>query len=375
MANRLSFSSCKTFTDCPKSYELHYIRRLRAQVQSAALLFGTAIDRASTAIFKPEEGGKTAEQIFTYYWNFQEINGKNTSLSRYTEIAYPDSDFDFDLITDSDRLMLKDEHQVEDVKGEMKKILDWKKDAGYAALPTEQKQFINHCFWCCLKTKGLLMLKAIRTKIMPSITEVLSCQEQIKIENEDGDIIIGFIDLIARVKGYDKPVVLDLKTSKLTYSDNSNEVSPQLASYLNAISDKYESTRYVGFLVLSKTVIKNKTKICTVCGYDGSEGSHKTCPNEVKADTKKGTARCNGEWAVTMNPEVAVQIIISALPEQTELIVMQNYDYVNESIKTGNFPRNFNSCIKTYGKCQFYNLCYENKRDGLIKLEEKKNEG
>jgi hypothetical protein len=380
MANRLSFSSAKMMMDCGKSYEYHYIKRIRPTTIGAALIFGTAVDRAATVIFQPEDSKKTAEQVFEYFWQWQEINGKNVYLPKCIDVVYPESDFDVELLSRDAIQLLKDEYKVNDIKDEISKLLTWKKEHGWAALPTEQKVLVNHTMWLIYKLKGLLMLKAIRTKIMPQIEKVLATQLPTKIENEIGDSVTGFIDLIAMVKGYPTPVILDLKTSKMIYADSSNEVSPQLASYLNSVGEQF-GTRLVGFLVLNKTVAKNKIKICSVCGFDGSGSNHKNCPNEVKGTktNKKGevvecTVRCSGEWNITLDPEIYTQIIISELPQQTEDIVIQNYDHVNEMIKQNSFSRNFSSCTKPWGRCVYWKLCYEASKEGLIKLEERKSE-
>jgi glutathionyl-hydroquinone reductase len=63
--------------------------------------------------------------------------------------------------------------------------------------------------------------------------------------------------------------------------------------------------------------------------------------------------------------------VIDLIPEKTEQIVLENFDYINASIKNGVYHRNFSSCVKPYGKCTFYNLCYKDSMDGLVKLEEK----
>jgi hypothetical protein len=116
-----------------------------------------------------------------------------------------------------------------------------------------------------------------------------------------------------------------------------------------------------GYLVFRKGIIKNKVKKCGKCGYDGSGARHKTCNN------LNSIVRCNGDWVETFSPEVEIQIIRDKIPEQTENIVLENVDAVNKAISAGVFVRNFDSCVKPWGKCAYYNLCYKNDDSDLEK--------
>lgn len=370
--NRLSHSAATRFMDCAKSYEYHYIERLRPVKQSAALLFGSAVDYAFGAMLSPKD--KTPEDIFSYFWRFQDVNGKNTFLTTCTEIVYSNSDFDMDLVSDSDIVKIlefndiKEEHTRDSFISLVDELYKRKDYFGFDHISLADKKLLNMVNWYSLHKKGLLMVDALRTKIMPKIKKVHGVQEAIKLENTDGDSVIGFVDLI--VDWEDKGlVVLDLKTSTRRYDKDSVLVSPQLSLYVHALSDKFK-TRQAGYIVLYKQVNKNKTKICSICGNDGSGKRHQTCDAEI--DGK----RCNGKWNEKINPEIQVEVIINEIPERTEEIVLQNIDMVNESIKTSTFPRNFGSCIKFGGAviCPYWDLCYHGKTDSLVVLEPKKDE-
>jgi glutathionyl-hydroquinone reductase len=56
--------------------------------------------------------------------------------------------------------------------------------------------------------------------------------------------------------------------------------------------------------------------------------------------------RCNGEWNSKLDPRIHVQVVIDLIPEKTEQIVLENFDYINASIKNGVYHRNFSSCVK-----------------------------
>lgn len=370
--NKLSHSAASRYQDCPKSYEYHYIHRIRSKVQSAALLFGTAVDRGIGKILEPSGSHATeAKDAFEYAWRFQEVNGKNTYLPKCIDIAYANSDFDVELLLPEDwdklradygHLMGADETPQQVVDG----IYERKESVGFERLPEIERTILNHANWLCLRRKGLYMLKAVETQVLPNITEVLGTQVYVTLENSAGDKVIGYADLVCRWRGYDKPVVIDFKTSSREYAKDSVLTSPQLTLYVHSLYEQYQ-TRLAGFVVLSKHLRKNRTKICSVCGNDGTGKRHKTCDNEITG--AHGRARCNGAWNETLAPEALVDVIISEIPERTEDIVLQNLDDINTMLKQGMFTRNFSSCIKPWGRCPYFDKCYKDSDEGLIQLE------
>lgn len=362
--NKLSHSASNLYQDCPKKYELHYKKRLRSKTQSAALFFGTAIDKSVGAMFINDDYIK----VFNDTWENQELNGKSIFLYNSTEIVYANSDWDEELLTKENWEYLGVDSQYID------NIYKLKEEKGFDGLELEHKWLLNKANWFCLKQKGLIMLECVKKHILPNISEVLSLQEKISLENSDKDAITGYIDLVCKWKNSDKPVIFDFKTATRQYENDAVTKSPQLALYTHALSKKY-NTNTAGFIVLHKTIKKNRTKICGSCGFDGSGARHKTCPNEMPSISKslmQKAFRCNGEWIETINPEATFQILIDEIPAQIQNLIVENMDTINESIKTGIFSRNLNSCIKPYGKCQYYNLCWKGKDNELIELGDKK---
>lgn len=362
MKNKLSHSAVSKFQSCPKAYQYHYIDKLRPLFQSAALLFGTAVDAAITTMMKG--GDKKPEDVFAYFWRFQTVNGVDTYLPTYTQIVYANSDYDKELLTDEDISKLREKYEIEP-PSMLDRIYAKKEEVGFKGLEEWEKEFFNHANWLCLYRKGLLMIKAVREKVLPNVVEVLGTQEYVKLENDSGDMVVGYADLVCKWKGREKPVVLDFKTSSIEYKTDSVLSSPQLTLYVHALHDKF-NTRSAGFVVLQKQVKKNKTKRCSRCEKDGTGQRHKTCDAIIDKE------RCNGEWIVALDPEVYVQIIIDEIPEQTENIVLENYDYINQCIKTEIFPRNFGSCIMPWGRCAYYDKCYKDTNEGLVDMKEKK---
>jgi hypothetical protein len=362
--NRLSHSAATKFQQCPRAYKFHYIDRLRPKIQSAALLFGSAVDAACGALLKNE--GKDPVRIFTYMWNFSDINSERTYLPTCTRIAYSKSDFDIELISAKHREKLA-ELYTSDWEADLNLILEkQKKKVAFKFWSLEEKTLYNHACHCVLHAKGLLMIEAVKTKVLPQITEVLATQKYVKLKNDGGDEVIGFADLICRYKGFDKPVIFDVKTSSIEYEEDSVLTSSQLSLYVHALSSEFENTRTAGYIVLSKHVQKNRKKTCESCGFDGTGTRFKTCNNDI------GGVRCDGKWQEKLDPEVRVQIITDDIPVQTEDLVLENIDDINIAIKSGTFIRNLGSCVMGWGKCSYYDLCYHGKEDDLVKLESKK---
>ena len=380
MSNRLSHSAASKFQECPKAYDFHYNLKLRSKTTSGALLFGSALDAALTTLMKAQmhKGGdyedasfkeKDPYKTFGYMFRFQDINGQQEYLTTSTKVVYSNSDFDKDLLQEEDYKKIQEILKEENVEALFEKALELKNQFGWKHLDEKYKKIINVFNWFSLYRKGICMLDTVHKEILPNIEQVLGVQEYVKLENNEGDSVIGYVDLICKWKGIEKPVILDFKTSSMIYDRDAVLVSPQLTLYMHALSTKYQDTRFAGFIVLNKHIRKNKTKICSVCNADASGTTVKTCANEI--DGK----RCKGELNITIKPEVFVQTLINEIPERTEEIILGNMDDINKMIKAGIFSRNLNSCIKNYGKCVYYEKCYRNSDEDLIDLsKEKKNE-
>jgi len=348
VALRLNHSQCSKYTQCPQAYKYHYVDRIRPSLSPASLLFGSALDAALNELLKPEQN-LSPEDIFLRDFTNNKINGIDTYLPTNTKLTYAASDLDLDLLS----LTEEEEEQIIGLKNKKAKY-------GLDGFSFEEHQLYNQRCWESLKEKGLMMLKAYRVKVLPMFEEVLAVQVPINLSNGE-DSITGFVDVVAKVKGQGV-VVLDNKTSSIEYAEDSVITSPQLTLYMHALHPEYK-TRKAGYIVLRKQVRKNRVKICSVCGHDGSATRHTTCANTVNGK------RCGGPLNETISPEIDVQIIIDEIPERTEDIVMDNYDSVTHAIANEVFPRNLHTCNNMYGgKCPYFNLCFKNKTDGLEKV-------
>jgi len=367
---KLSHSAVSKFQDCPKAFDYHYNQGLRSTKQSAALSFGTAVDKAIGQLLEPKNSSSYVD-VFIKTWETQEVNKVDTYLPICTDIVYANTDFDDELLTAEDwRSLMK---IVSDATNSpplgsaalmqaIDKVRKEKERVGFSNLPKNDQKLFNAANWQCLYRKGIIMLESFKKKILPNIKKVYNTQEEVKLENEDGDTVVGFIDLICEYKDHEEPIVFDIKTSARQYEESAVLTSPQLSLYLHSVSDKYK-TRKAGYIVFSKQILKNKEKTCSKCGNDGSGARHTTC-NAIIEDQ-----RCHGEWEIKIRPEAFIQVLVNEIPSRLEDIVLDNYDQINKAIKAGNFPRNFSSCIKYNGavKCPFYDVCYKNDFSDVVK--------
>lgn len=371
MPNRLSHSQTSRYQNCGQSYKYYYVDKIRTTTSHAALNFGTAIDRATGQLLLPE-GDKTAEEVFIEQWTTQEVNGTSQYLPTFVGIVYSKNDWDEELLNSEDwkKLLLDCGKDSETVLN----LISKREEFGYDKLKTDEKETVNLAFWLCLKNKGLYMVKAFRKKVLPKLTKVLAVQKQINLENDQGDSVLGFVDLIATVEGHGT-VVLDVKTSARAYDEETSVIfSPQLSLYVHALFEEYQ-TRKAGFIVLNKSIIKNRTKICSVCSFDGSGGRAKTCDQETvqrvvdkKGVSKEKLVRCNGTWNETLDPEVFVQFIIEEIPQATEDLVIDNISDINTAITRGVYTKNLANCLSNFGRpCEYIGLCYKGDMTNLEK--------
>lgn len=340
MTIKLSNSSLNKYVECPRSYALHYIDKLRSIAEPSPLTFGSAMDKAFTAMLIP--GDKTPEEVFLEEWSPEKILTPNFKWNK--------SDIDDELVSD----------------------IDFGSDAN-----NPEAMYAFHS----LERKGILMLNALREKVMPNIEHVYSVQEPIKLANQDssGDEFIGYIDFVVKWKGYDKPIIFDLKTATVPYKADSVRTSQQLTIYSYAAGDKYK-TNLAGYVVLAKKIRKNRTKKCCECGAEFFNSRLKTCSMEEPVETCEDTTpgmklyRCNGELKESVKFDVDVQIIIDEIPEQGSDSVLELIDNTHANIRAENFEQNTSSCTHPIFRtqCPYYNYCWNNQSMiGLVKKEDK----
>lgn len=379
--NRLSHSAASMYQTCGYKYKLHYKDKLRSKYTSAALLFGSALDKALDAMLKDhntleyDQLLQKYQNIFNIHWREAEINGVKQELISNVDIVYAASDLDFKLLGDKDYLYLiglimdvyrgagtLKEPTVEAVQEFYKALLNKKETSGWENMSEPERQFYNHLNWMSLARKGYMMILAYHNQIMPKIKRVLTAQEKISVTNDTGDEIIGFVDFVAEWED-GRIVVFDNKTSARDYEADAVLKSPQLTLYTHALESKY-GTRHAGFVVLKKTIRKDVEKKCAECGTITNNNRLKTC-----GETLNGK-RCGGNFQEVIKPSVDIQVLINEVPEQVENLVMENYMEINHAIKQEVYTRNLNACDSPF-PCPFKNVCWKNSMKDVIKLEDK----
>ncbi len=365
MTLKLSHSSVSRYLKCAKSYEIHYKQKLRPTGTSAALLFGSALDEALNSVLLKD--GKDPYKVFMSKWDTAYINKIPTQLKTSTEIAYAQADFDSSILTDEDLQDLSKALEAEDLAHldtvdplhGFDLCLGYKKQAGFRPIREAELRYLNQAYWLSCSRRAKYIIDAYQAQVMPRIVSVQSVQKTIELKNEGGDSITGFIDLIATLDD-GKTYILDNKTSSRPYKDNSVRESPQLALYGYA-----EEIQYGGFIVMLKSLKKDKTKVCSVCGHRGDTSRAKTCDNTTSAGK-----RCNGAWDEVVTPKAEIQIVLDQLPQTTQNLVLENFKDVNSGIKAQFFPKNLHTCDDWYGQpCPYKGVCWANSLDGLAKVE------
>lgn len=307
MSNKLSFSSVNTYDTCSMKYNYHYILKYRPKTTSSALVFGSAFDKAINALFE----GKDAEEEFIKEFSSFTLNGVVEDTATSINITFSQKDFDKVL--------------CQGIAEEYEPLLNKKREK---IISKDEMARLNFIYFSCMKEKGLMMLTAYKEQILPRIKKPLAYQKEIKIDNDKGDTIIGYVDLVA-VWEDGSTVIFDLKTAGEAYPADAVIKSTQLSLYCYALENFY-NTRRCGFIVFNKNIKKMK---------DG-----KKC-----------------------KPYIDVQVLIDEMPLSKEEETVMKFELTNVNIKNKVFDKNPDSCYN-FGRCQFYNLCHKDDDSDVIKM-------
>lgn len=368
---KTSYSQNSTYIDCPRYWELTYVEGYEAATQGSSLYFGTAIDRGVGEMLS-----NNPSWLKTFYdnWEFQAQNGNLTKIYDNDTITYSHKDFDGDVLEDKDfvelekwakELNLLDQNEL--IVTHEKLINLFKqaskaKSSPYIKITDEQFKYFNRCSWLSLKRKGKILLEAFEKQVKPKIKNVISLQKRCKIEDPaTGDQIIGYIDMVLELDGYDKPIIFDLKTSAFPYDQGQLDLSPQLTLY-SAMESRNYNTDLVGYIVLPKNIQKDEVSHCAKCNVLRNT-RHQTC-NVTLADG----SRCKGSWLMTKVPNPQVQIMVaSKTPEQVNDLLLDIGNIVL-AMKNRIVYRNTSKCENWYGgRCPMYDACHKKDYSKLVK--------
>lgn len=328
MSINVSYSALECFEQCSEKYRLRYEERLSSEKIPSPLFFGTAIDAAVELFLIKKKVDLTEKELdlllnedaySVFDKTMREQNGKLLERNPLCDYFY--SDFDANVLTPEDFKALTKAYPS---------ITDWKEFFVYCKkyiethgeLKPGSKIAFNNLCWLSLYRKGEMMLKAYERDILPEIAEVFDIQKEIELVNDSGDKLRGKIDFIASFK--DNPSVrylVDNKTSSEAYKSDSVANSIQLAIYCEA-----EACDRAAYVVLEK---KMRLK----------------------------------------EPKARTQLIKDSIPDEHKQKVFDKVEVQLNNISRREFHKKDSpkEC-KFFGKpCEFYNLCWHGKEDGLKK--------
>ena len=346
---KLSFSAKERYKTCPKSYDLHYNKKIRPTSTSSALMFGDAMDKGLNALLL---GTGDAFDTFLKGWTSGTINKNTIYLPTTEKLVYFKKDFDLSLLTEEDYKVIDRSIEEGAIQSyDIEELHNRKCNYGWKTLNIEEQKCYNLHTWLSLKNKARILLTGYEKEILPRIKKVHAVQKDFSIDNGAGDQLRGVIDLIADIDDY-KNVILDHKTSYTKYKADSAQLSPQLATYTNALSEEFNTSK-VGFIVMSKQLAQDTIKTCKTCGSISTK-THKTC------DSKTNGKRCNGEWTTVVGPHYAqFQVIVSDMEPSFVDTAIEEFDNVLTDIKNEIYTENTKSCKYQYGApCVYYNYCH-----------------
>lgn len=310
---QLSHSASEKFLECGMKYKIHYIDRVRPVKMGSALYFGVAIDEALNVLLEAKK------QIVTY--DFDEsvsilqhaLDEFDTQWRKQLEnpnIEYFKSDIDLNILDEEVEHMLKAfDPEVENHEEFIEECFAILKARDQ--MSEEDQLLYNRIAWHCLYRKGIMLIEAYEKDILPQIHTVFDIQKKVELPDDDGNIIIGYIDaIVSFIDAPDKKVVLDNKTSSKPYKDDSVAESPQLATYC-----EHEDIEYGAYAVVEKKIRKRE-------------------------------------------PKTRTQLIIDKIPEKTFDNTFEKYDNVLEGIQNEEFDKNYDSGCFSFGRpCDYYAYC------------------
>jgi hypothetical protein len=192
----------------------------------------------------------------------------------------------------------------------------------HGELKLGSKIAFNNLCWLSLYRKGELLISAYEANILPEIHKVFDIQKEIELINESGDKLRGKIDFIASFKDDpDTRYILDNKTSSESYKDDSVANSTQLAIYCEA-----ETCNRAGYVVMEKKIRLKEPKTRTQIIRD-----------EIKEEHKQKT--------------------FDIVEEKLNNIACAEFNKKDSPKECHFFGR----------PCEFFNLCWHGRMDGLKK--------
>jgi hypothetical protein len=344
----ISYSSTSCWKRCAEMFYLQYLLGVQPKEEGASLAFGSAIDTAISFVLLAKKNKILEPSLDKINDMFLNDAHKGWKLTYDTDkLHYTKYDVDLKVFKKDDWDVIGLWERELGVSTEQTRKAFNKK--AYTKMSSNEDHMYSRLAWLSLRNKGYLMIEAFMTEIYPEITEVISVQH--KIEGRIGESnLIGYIDLICRLKKYEKPVLIDLKTSASQYEFDSIRLSDQLHMYIS-YAGKQLDTHLVGYAVLLKSMVMDT--YCSICGQK-KVTQHKNCNAVING------SRCGGTW--TEVPKASTQLLVDEIKDEDQEKFLKDLSNVTCLMESRLRFMNRDSC-KDFGLCRYYNLCYLNKLD------------
>lgn len=353
MAIKISYSSASRFKECPTKYYL--AKQYRNTKTFSALPFGSAIEEGVTELINSQELDR-AINVFTRHW----INEKSDAAKPVRDnpnVEYYDSDMEESLIpSELGQQLLKD--YLDDTDARWEEALEVCQKLMKADNASDQeKAFVNRIAWESCLARGKLMLRAFSEQLLPKIESVVmigkdkGVQYPIKLEDSNGNVIEGFIDYVLRLKGRDRPVIIDCKTAGQPYDNHKLVSSDQLKTYAAFLEESLGERCDVGYMVLLKRV--KFVKSCPQC--------------DEQEDFAPQAKKCKVHGVLlTRTPQTDTQLLIHSFSDAELDSTLSDYENIISAIDAGIEFKNPSQCMNYNKPCEFYDVCWKNKKPETI---------
>lgn len=351
----VSYSGASRFKACPQKY---YLSKRYADVRiSSAFPFGKAVEMGVSAMLDGKDLN-FALDTFQQHWNQEHVKGNEyRQIFDNLDLQFYASDFDKNLFSMEDEKQLDDwaEELLEERNRSWLEIFEGVNDdiKNDKKVSDAQLAFYNRVIWSCCRIRGIVMLEAFHSEVLPKVDlskrEHYASQREVSMSNEEGDKITGYVDYVLFLKDYGW-VIIDLKTAAYPYNMHALDTSEQLRTYVAAIGQEIDS-RKAGYVVLLKKIKIDKA--CDKCGAE-REGLAKKCKKCGEGTYSKNTLR--GE----------TQIIIKEYKEEELDDLLEDYMNVAVAIKNEVNFKNPANCTQYGRQCEFYDVCWKRKDPSTI---------
>lgn len=339
----ISYSAMQKYLRCPASYDYHYNQRIRPKYIGSSLILGIAVDNAVNLILQKFPKSVQSENIEKVL-----IEGIMREPLGNVEPSKKDWDIDlYNLVNEKRKTNLLKLWNLGDVSLDefVLGLLDKQK------LKKSEAIILDALCRECLIVKAKFMIEAYQRDILPKIKNVISTQERLK--NGIIDAEIEYVDGVTRIT--------DNKTSTGLYAEDQTEFSMQLTMY-----SKAKKNENVAYLIMNKSLIKEKIKTCKACGAV-NKSTHQTCPEVKEIEGKK--VRCHGEFNIEVKIKAETQTVFGKVTKRMRRVAAETVKHVKKAIKACIFPCNFDQCNNQFGKpCDYRDLKWKGSMKGLKKV-------